>query len=99
MSTVVQPLPEHVRQMLEHTLAADLSALRVHTGPPAADWARALGAEAFTYGPDIYFGAGAFRPDTAAGMWLLAHETTHALQQSRRPAAGAAAPGCGGAAD
>ena len=77
--------------MLEHKLGADLSALRVHTGPTAGRWARALGADAFTYGRDVYFAPGAFRPDTAAGMWLLAHETTHALQQSRGPVAGVAA--------
>jgi hypothetical protein len=91
MSRVAQPLSDRVREMLEHTLGADLSALRVHTGPTAGRWARALGADAFTYGRDVYFSAGAFRPDTAAGMWLLAHETTHALQQSRGPVAGIAA--------
>jgi hypothetical protein len=42
---------------------------------------RALGARAFTVGTDIYFAAGAFRPDTRDGLWLLAHEVAHVVQQ------------------
>ena len=42
---------------------------------------RALGARAFTVGPDIYFAAGQFRPDTRDGLWLLAHEVAHVVQQ------------------
>ena len=57
---------------------------------------RAVGARAFTVGTDIYFAAGAFRPGTRDGLWLLAHEVAHVLQQSlglvrlRRPDLGAA---------
>jgi hypothetical protein len=45
--------------------------------------ARALNAKAFTYGTDIGFRRGAYRPETPAGKRLLAHELTHSLQQSR----------------
>jgi hypothetical protein len=34
---------------------------------------RAVGARAFTVGSDIYFAAGAFRPNIREGLWLLAH--------------------------
>ena len=44
--------------------------------------ARALNARAFTVGHDIAFAAGEFRPDTAAGRHLLAHELSHVVQQS-----------------
>ena len=43
---------------------------------------RALGARAFTVGSDVYFASGAFRPDQRDGLWLLAHEVAHVVQQS-----------------
>jgi Domain of unknown function (DUF4157) len=66
----------------------DFASIRVHYGGADADLAcRALGARAFTVGSDIYFAAGAFRPDTRDGLWLLAHEVAHVVQQlAGRPA-------------
>ncbi len=43
--------------------------------------ARMIGADAFTIGDDIFFAAGRYRPHSASGRELLAHELTHALQQ------------------
>jgi Domain of unknown function (DUF4157) len=43
---------------------------------------RALHARAFTIGSNIYFADGAFTPNTRAGLWLLAHEVAHVVQQS-----------------
>jgi hypothetical protein len=61
----------------------DFAAIRVHHGGGPTDRAcRALGARAFTAGTDIFFAAGAFQPDTAGGLWLLAHEVAHVAQQS-----------------
>jgi hypothetical protein len=61
----------------------DFASIRVHYGGADVDLAcRALGARAFTVGSDIYFAAGAFRPDTRDGLWLLAHEVAHVVQQS-----------------
>jgi len=75
----------------------DFDSIRVHYAGADADRAcRALGARAFTVESDIYFAAGAFRPDTRDGRWLLAHEVAHVVQQSAglvhapRTAAGAA---------
>ena len=63
----------------------DLDSIRIHHSDAAdagGDLAcRALGARAFTVGTDIYFAAGEFRPDTRAGLWLLAHEVAHVVQQ------------------
>jgi Domain of unknown function (DUF4157) len=70
-----------------HYLAdgVDFGSIRVHHSDIAGaggDLAcRALGARAFTVGTDIYFAAGAFRPDTRDGRWLLAHEVAHVVQQ------------------
>ncbi len=43
--------------------------------------ASAHGASAFAVGSDIYFGTGQYRPGTAEGDWLIAHELAHTVQQ------------------
>ncbi|NNE65385.1 MAG: DUF4157 domain-containing protein [Pyrinomonadaceae bacterium] len=75
------PLPNHVKQELENSLGANLSGVRVHTGPSAVRMAKTLNAQAFTHGRDIYFNSGAYDPQTSEGRKLLAHELTHVLQQ------------------
>ena len=61
----------------------DFASIRVHYADAGVDQAcRALGARAFTVGSDVYFAAGAFRPDRREGLWLLAHEVAHVVQQS-----------------
>ena len=60
----------------------DFAAIRVHPGGAADQACRALGARAFTVGTNIYFADGAFRPDTRDGLWLLAHEVAHVVQQA-----------------
>ena len=72
-----RPLPPTVLQRMEAAFAADFSDVRVHEGPEAA----AIGAVAFTHGSSIYFEHGRFRPETAEGRRLLAHELAHVLQQ------------------
>ncbi|WP_433305479.1 DUF4157 domain-containing protein [Actinoplanes sp. CA-030573] len=57
-------------------LAPLLGGVRVHTGADLSD----LGADAVTRGGDIYFAAGAYRPDTPDGHRLLAHELAHTRQ-------------------
>jgi hypothetical protein len=57
----------------------------VHTGPASAQAADALGAEAFTMGPDIHFAANAYDPDSAGGRRLIAHEVAHTVQQRGLP--------------
>jgi hypothetical protein len=38
-----------------------------------------------TIGSDIYFRADCWDPRTPAGLWLLAHEVAHVVQQQRGP--------------
>ena len=64
-------------------LREGLSRARIHTGEESARAAAAQDALAFTVGQDIWFGAGQYRPDTAAGRQLLAHEAVHVAQQMR----------------
>ncbi len=42
---------------------------------------KGLGAQAFTHGSDIYFNEGKYDPDSNSGKRLLAHESTHTVQQ------------------
>jgi len=76
-------LPPGIRAFMEERFGVDFSNVRIHADSEAARMARALNAEAFTYGRDIYFGEGRYRPETTEGKKLLAHELTHVVQQSR----------------
>ena len=76
-----EPIPPEVRLGFETAMDADLSAVRLHTGPTSADLNGQLGARAFTVGHDVFFGEG--MPDTGSrdGTSLMAHELTHVVQQ------------------
>lgn len=76
------PLPEHVRQQLEAGLNTDLSRVRVHTDSDSDALSKSVHAKAFTTGNDIFFSSGAFEPNTKSGFELIAHETTHTVQQA-----------------
>ena len=78
-------LPASLKEEFEAAFGADLGAVRVHTGDQAAQLSRGLQAQAFTHGPDVFFGAGRYAPGTAAGRRLLAHELTHVVQQGWAP--------------
>gem|GEM_PF-6416264 len=71
-----------MRAQFATSLGMDLDAVRVHEGTDAANAATAVRARAYTTGNDIYFGKGEYRPDSAAGRELLAHEVAHTVQQS-----------------
>jgi hypothetical protein len=83
-----QSLPGETRTFMEGRFGADFSGVRVHTGGEAAQLNRAMSAQAFTHGSDIYMGAGKYAPGTAAGKQLLAHELTHTIQQGAAPKLG-----------
>lgn len=76
-----KPLPPAARSFFEPLFGRDFGDVRVHTGGKAADLNRQLDARAFTYGSDIYFGEGQYRPGSAEGKRLMAHELTHVVQQ------------------
>lgn len=77
----VAPLDEAPRRTLESGFGTDLGRVRIHTGDAADRSVRSLGAEAYTVGNDIFFREDTFRPSGRRGMWLLAHEVAHTLQQ------------------
>lgn len=81
-------LDESVRKPLEAHHGADLSHVRIHTGPQATKAATSVQALAFTSGSDIVFKDGHFNPSSKDGMETLAHETKHVVQQSHGPVDG-----------
>src|SRR4051812_7433074 len=78
------PLEPHQRRALEESFTTDLSAVRVHDDQAAARLTGRLGVEAFTCGTDIFFASGRYQPARQDGLWLLAHEVTHVVQQAAR---------------
>jgi Domain of unknown function (DUF4157) len=75
-------LDDGTRAFMESRFGYDFSQVRVHTGAQAAESARAVGAHAYTIGGDIVFDTGKYDPHSSTGRELLAHELTHAIQQS-----------------
>ena len=76
------PLPTGVRARMEAGFDSDLSDVRVHTDERAAELSSTIAARAFTVGRDVFFGAGEYRPETAAGEHTLAHELAHTVQDA-----------------
>ncbi|WP_277932629.1 eCIS core domain-containing protein [Streptomyces formicae] len=75
-----QPLDLSVRRELEEQLGHDFGRVRLHTGRDASALTEMLGADAVAVGQDIFFREGAYRPGTADGQRLLAHELLHTVQ-------------------
>ena len=71
------PIESSTRRTLESRVGVGLGGVRVHTGPAAEEATSALKARAFTHGKDIWLGKG----ESTTDVRLLAHETTHVLQQ------------------
>lgn len=72
------PLGDNVRAFMEPRFGNDFSSVRVHTGDEAVYMNRELGAQAFTHGSDVYFGAG----KAPGNNELTAHELMHVVQQT-----------------
>ena len=74
-------LDVRTREIFESRFGHDFGRVRVHADGEAARSARGHGALAYTFGRDIVFGAGQYRPGTAEGDRLLAHELGHVVEQ------------------
>jgi len=76
-----RPLAPSTRAALEPGFGVGLGGVRVHEGPESARAAAGMGARAFSYGSDIWLGAGARESDRG----LMAHELAHVVQGADRP--------------
>ncbi|HET6856785.1 MAG TPA: DUF4157 domain-containing protein [Streptomyces sp.] len=72
-----RPLDPTVRARIEPHLGADLSGVRVRTGPDVDAAAASIGARAFTLGGAIHLTG----RESPYDLRLMAHEATHAVQQ------------------
>jgi|HubBroStandDraft_1064217.scaffolds.fasta_scaffold25763_1 hypothetical protein len=82
-----EPLFDRLRVFLESKFNHSFANVRIHRDATAASSARKLGARAYAVGDHLVFGNGEYNPETRRGLWLLAHELTHVIQQggARRP--------------
>jgi hypothetical protein len=76
-STGGSPLPPPVQAKMEGALGHDFSNVRVHQGAEAPS----IGALAFARGSHVHFAPGQYRPHSADGQRILAHELAHVAQQ------------------
>lgn len=76
-----QPIPPRARAQFDDRLGYDFSGVRIHADSRGDQMARALHAQAFTWGRHIAFREGAYAPNTPVGQHLLAHELIHTIQQ------------------
>jgi uncharacterized protein DUF4157 len=81
-------IPAEPKRRLETAAGVSLDGIRVHTGAAADRSTAELSASAYTTGMDIVFAQGQFNPASTGGLWLLAHEVGHVLQQASGIAAG-----------
>ena len=82
VSSPGHPLNAQTRAFMEPRFGHDFTRIRIHNDEKASDSARAVGARAFTLGNHVVFATGQYSPATTEGQTLLAHELTHAIQQS-----------------
>lgn len=75
------PMGEAERTTMESRFGHSFGGVRIHTDAESAQSAQALSARAYTVGNNIVFGKGEYRPHSAEGRQLLAHELVHTIQQ------------------
>ncbi len=69
------------RRFFESRFHHDFADVKIYSDQEANRSALALHARAYTTGNTISFAAGEYRPGTAEGKHLLAHELSHVIQQ------------------
>ncbi|WP_222928165.1 DUF4157 domain-containing protein [Luteimonas viscosa] len=86
LSRPAEALPGPLNTDLARHYGRDFADVRIHADAEAGAAALAVGAEAFTVGHDIVFAPGAYRPASADGRRLVAHEAAHVMQQDAQAA-------------
>ena len=82
LRSIGQPIDPSTQAFMQSRFGHDFSQVRVHADTRAGQSARALDARAYTVGRHVVFAPGQYRPGTAEGRRLLAHELTHVVQQA-----------------
>ncbi|MEP7108635.1 MAG: DUF4157 domain-containing protein [Ferruginibacter sp.] len=79
-----QSMNRGIQTFYENKMGADFSDVKVHTGKEAAESAKDIHAQAYTYGDHIVFNEGKYQPESGEGKHLLAHELAHVVQQGKK---------------
>jgi len=79
-----QPLDAETRAFMEPRFGHDFSSVRVHKDAKAAESAHTMSAQAYTVGHNVVLGTGLYPAQPSEGMFLLAHELAHVIQQESR---------------
>lgn len=82
------PLPSEVARQGQRTFGVDMGGVRVHSDPEAGALADSQGAQALSYGSDLFFKPGAYSPDTPDGRFVVMHELAHVAQTGGERAGG-----------
>ena len=77
-----QKMNKSTQSEMEAGFGVNFNDVNIHTGSEAQSMSKALGAQAFTNGKDVYFNQGKYNPNSTEGKHLLAHELTHTIQQA-----------------
>jgi len=78
------PLDYTSRNFFEPRFNADLNRVRIFTGSAAEQSARSMNARAYTFGGNIVFAKGEYKPYSETGKALIAHELVHVRQSGGR---------------
>jgi Domain of unknown function (DUF4157) len=87
-----EPIPSPLSDLMERGYGRDFADVRIHADRTANGLADRQLANAFTIGHDIFFARDRWRPHTADGDRLLAHELAHVVQQTGGGGAGPGSP-------
>ena len=75
-----KPLSTDIQASLKPHFGPKIDQVRVHDHTESHRLSERLNANAFTLGNDVFFNKGQFKPKTAQGSHLLAHEVAHTQQ-------------------
>ena len=76
-----RPLPPDTAAFMSRRLGYDFAHVRIHADPDSAQAARSMDAAALTVGRHILVDAQAVNLESQVGLYVLAHELAHTIQQ------------------
>ena len=79
------PLDPTTRELMESYFSHDFRDVRVYADPVASESAHSVDAAAYTVGSDIVLDAQRYEPQSATGLYIMAHELTHVAQHDDYP--------------
>lgn len=85
-------LPDDLQKQWGSRLGQDLSRFRVHANGSASEAVRNSGANAISYGNNLFFANGTYNPASSTGQELIGHELAHGLQSKPVNASSAVMP-------